>query len=89
MGRGNRETDGPDPALICSNILKSMKHLIALSLLFSCQFHQVRGEAKPMNIVVLLADDWRYNTLGCAGNPVVKTPNLDRLSEEVNKAVLK
>lgn len=59
-----------------------MKLLFALSLSLSCQFQQVRGEAKPMNIVVLLADDWRYNTLGCAGNPVVKTPNLDRLSDE-------
>ena len=35
-----------------------------------------------MNIVVLLADDWRYNTLGCAGNPVVKTPALDHLAGE-------
>jgi arylsulfatase A-like enzyme len=37
---------------------------------------------KPLNIVVLLADDWRYDTLSCAGNPVVKTPNLDRLAGE-------
>ncbi len=59
-----------------------MKHLIALPLLFLGLFPQVRAEAKPMNILVLLADDWRYNTLGCAGNPVVQTPNLDRLSEE-------
>lgn len=35
-----------------------------------------------MNVVVLLADDWRFDTLGCAGNPVVKTPNLDRLAAE-------
>jgi arylsulfatase A-like enzyme len=33
-----------------------------------------------MNVVVLLADDWRYDTLGCAGNPVVKTPHLDALA---------
>ena len=59
-----------------------MKHLIALSLLFSCLPQQARAESKPMNIVLLLADDWRYNTLACAGNPVVKTPNLDRLSSE-------
>ncbi len=38
------------------------------------------AEAKPMNVVVLYADDWRFDTLGCAGNPVVKTPNLDRLA---------
>lgn len=34
----------------------------------------------PLNIVILYADDWRHNTLGCAGNPVVKTPQLDRLA---------
>lgn len=38
--------------------------------------------AKPPNIVFLLADDWRHDTLGVAGNPVVKTPNLDRLAKE-------
>ena len=35
-----------------------------------------------MNILVLLADDWRYNTLGIAGNPVVQTPQLDRLAQD-------
>lgn len=34
----------------------------------------------PLNILVLYADDWRHNTLGCAGNPVVKTPQLDLLA---------
>lgn len=38
--------------------------------------------ATPMNVVILYADDWRFDTLGCAGNPVVKTPNLDRLATE-------
>ena len=37
---------------------------------------------KPMNVVVLFADDWRHDTLGVAGDPVVQTPNLDRLSEQ-------
>lgn len=36
---------------------------------------------RPLNIVVLYADDWRHDTLGCAGNPVVKTPNLDQLAK--------
>lgn len=41
-----------------------------------------RGEAaaQPPNILLLYADDWRHDTLGCAGNPVVKTPHLDRLA---------
>ena len=34
----------------------------------------------PLNLLVLLADDWRFDTLGCAGHPVVKTPNLDQLA---------
>jgi len=37
--------------------------------------------AKPLNILILYADDWRHDTLGCAGNPVVKTPHLDRLAQ--------
>jgi arylsulfatase A-like enzyme len=37
---------------------------------------------KPMNILVLLADDWRYDTLGVAGNRVIQTPHLDKLASE-------
>ncbi|MFZ4629023.1 MAG: sulfatase [Blastocatellia bacterium] len=38
-------------------------------------------QAKPArNIVVLYADDWRHDTLGIAGHPVVKTPHLDALA---------
>jgi arylsulfatase A-like enzyme len=35
-----------------------------------------------MNILLLYADDWRYDTLGAAGNPIVKTPVLDKLATE-------
>lgn len=39
--------------------------------------------AKPArNIVILYADDWRHDTLGIAGHPVVKTPRLDRMARE-------
>ena len=37
---------------------------------------------QPLNILVLYADDWRHDTLGVAGHPVVQTPQLDRLSEQ-------
>lgn len=36
---------------------------------------------RPLNIVLLYADDWRHDTLGCAGNPVVRTPNIDALAQ--------
>ena len=40
------------------------------------------AEEKPMNILVLYADDWRHDTLGVAGNPIVKTPTLDQLASQ-------
>ena len=39
-------------------------------------------ESKPLNILVLYADDWRFETLGAAGHKIVQTPNLDRLAAE-------
>ena len=41
-----------------------------------------RATTAPLNILLLYADDWRHDTLGCAGNPVVQTPQLDRLARE-------
>ena len=38
--------------------------------------------AKRMNIVLFYADDWRHDTLGAAGNPIVQTPVLDALAKE-------
>lgn len=32
------------------------------------------------NILLLYADDWRHDTLGAAGHPVVETPHLDALA---------
>lgn len=35
-----------------------------------------------LNLVLLLTDDQRYDTLGCMGNGMVRTPHLDRLAAE-------
>jgi len=37
---------------------------------------------KPMNILFLLADDLRWNSLGCAGNEIVITPEIDKLAKD-------
>ena len=36
----------------------------------------------PPNVVVVLADQWRAQAFGFAGDPNVKTPNFDRLAAE-------
>ncbi len=41
----------------------------------------IRDVNRP-NIVLLLVDDLRWNSLGCAGNPVVQTPNVDQIARE-------
>lgn len=35
-----------------------------------------------LNLLFIIADQWRADALGCAGHPVVKTPNLDALAAE-------
>ena len=50
--------------------------LSLLSLTNSCSDKAV----KP-NLLLFLADDLRTDALGCYGNNVIKTPNIDRLAE--------
>ena len=52
-----------------------------IRILFALLACSLYCSAKPLNVLVLYADDWRHDTLGCAGNPVVKTPNLDALAK--------
>lgn len=37
--------------------------------------------ARP-NVVVILTDDQRWDAMGCAGHPFLKTPHIDRLARE-------
>jgi arylsulfatase A-like enzyme len=37
---------------------------------------------KPLNLLFIMTDQQRWDTLGCLGNPVIHTPNLDRLAHE-------
>jgi hypothetical protein len=38
--------------------------------------------AQKTNVVLIVTDDQGYGDLGCHGNPVNQTPNLDRLHAE-------
>jgi len=41
-----------------------------------------QGTARPMNIVVLVIDDTRWDSIGAAGNRIVRTPRIDGLASE-------
>lgn len=56
-------------------MLKIISTLCIFVGFFSCGFSQ----KKTPNIIFLLTDDQRDNTLGGMGHPYVKTPNLDQL----------
>jgi arylsulfatase A-like enzyme len=36
----------------------------------------------PANILLIVVDQWRRDTMGCAGHPCVRTPHLDRLASD-------
>lgn len=59
-----------------------MKTFRPLFLLLCLLVRPAPAAEKPMNFLLLYADDWRNTTLGCAGNPIVKTPHLDRLASQ-------
>ena len=50
----------------------------ALSLGIGCR--KSDREGKKPNIILFQTDDQRWDALGCAGNPVIQTPNMNRLA---------
>ena len=57
--------------------IKLLFLLITLISLFGCSKHF--KESRP-NIIFLLADDHRWDALGCMGNPIIQTPNIDQIA---------
>ena len=43
---------------------------------------QAGGNARQPNVILIMTDDQGYGDLGCHGNTVIDTPNLDRLHGE-------
>jgi arylsulfatase A len=54
-----------------------------LSFAFALLFPFLSAAAeRPPNVVIVFADDMGYGDLGCFGNKVIRTPNIDRMAAE-------
>lgn len=64
---------------------RSLLALTALSLIPIGVNGATKKSKKPQNFVVIFCDDMGYGDLGCYGNPVINTPNLDKMASEGQK----
>ncbi len=48
-------------------------------LAWSCS---IATAADRPNIIYLMTDDQRFDSMGCMGNPIIQTPNLDEMAKE-------
>jgi arylsulfatase A-like enzyme len=58
-----------------------MKNLLCYFLLFLPVIHAASAQSRP-NIIFMITDDQGYGDISAHGNPVLKTPHLDRLREQ-------
>lgn len=64
--------------------MSHIRLILAVTVIFiytsSCQTNDKQKNSKP-NIIYILADDLGYGELGCYGQELIETPNIDRLAE--------
>lgn len=53
-----------------------------LLLVASCATSNTAAGTRRPNVIVIMTDDQGMGDLGCLGNPVLQTPNIDRLAEQ-------
>lgn len=55
--------------------------ILMISFFSACQKTDSNSEPEKPNIIFILTDDQRWDALGFARNPIIKTPNMDKLAD--------
>jgi N-acetylglucosamine-6-sulfatase len=77
--------DGPFPSLVKIMSLRLVLAVVPIALVAACDLASPRAcaataaEGRP-DIILILADDHRFDAAGFMGHPYLETPHLDRLS---------
>jgi arylsulfatase A-like enzyme len=60
-----------------------LKHIGSLVLcIFFLGYSSCNKESSKQNIIFIIADDLGYGHLGCYGQEIIQTPNIDKLAQE-------
>lgn len=63
-------------------IFHSHAILIVIALFFAATSMVKSADERKPNVIFILADDLGYRELGCFGQKLIKTPNIDRLASQ-------
>lgn len=56
--------------------------LVLISMVASLTGHETKSPQKKPNVILIMADDLGYAGLGCYGQKLIETPELDKLAAE-------
>lgn len=68
-----------------TNAARSIAVIFAILFAAALAISPLEAQAEAddrLNVVFLVADDQRFDTLGCYGNSIIQTPNIDALAAE-------
>ena len=55
--------------------------IVCILFLFLTNYY---AETQRPNVILILTDDQGYGDMSCHGNPILKTPQLDKLACRIN-----
>ncbi|MBI4903142.1 MAG: sulfatase [Acidobacteria bacterium] len=62
--------------------MHTRRHFLQLSAAAFAAVTRAQAQPRQPNLIILFTDDMGYSDLSCYGNPVIRTPNLDRMAAE-------